>query len=88
MKNRIYPCLWFNNQAKEAAKMYCSLFKNSEIIAENQTLVSFKLDGKKILALNGGPMFSITPAISLFVYCESLETTNGIWNKLFENGKA
>ena len=88
MKIPVYPCLWYDNQAKEAAELYCTLFNNSKIISENQTLVNFELNGKRILALNGGSAFSITPAISLFVYCETVKETNRIWNTLFEKGNA
>lgn len=88
MKIPVYPCLWYDNQAKEAAELYCTLFNNSKIISENQTLVNFELNGKRILALNGGSAFSITPSISLFVYCETVKETNRIWNTLFEKGNA
>jgi len=88
MTTPVYPCIWFDNQAKDAAALYCSLFKNSKIISETPTVVIFELNGKKIMALNGGPMYQITPSISLFAYCETLEETNCIWDVLFEDGDA
>lgn len=88
MTTPVYPCLWFVNQAKEAAELYCSLFNKSKITSVTPVVVTFELNGKKIMAINGGPRFAITPSISLFVYCESLEETNRIWDVLFEGGSA
>lgn len=86
MTSPVYPCLWYNNQAKEAAELYCSVFKDSAIVTETPTVVSFQLNGKKIIGLNGGPMFEKNPSISLFVYCDSVAETDRIWNKLIEGG--
>lgn len=88
MKNQIYPCLWFDGNAKEAATFYCSVFKNSKITADTPMVVTFDLIGKKIMCLNGGPQFKITPAISLFVLLETIEETNAAWEKLMDGGKA
>ena len=87
MATPVFPCLWFDGQAKAAAELYCSLFKNSKIISETPVVVTFELNEKKIMAINGGPMFEITPSISLFVYCETIEETNRIWEALY-NGNA
>jgi len=87
MTNSIYPCLWFNGESKAAAEFYCSLFKNSKITAENPLVVMFELNGFKVMALNGGPEFKFTPAISLFVLCENIEETNNLWSKLIKGGK-
>ncbi|HQS50498.1 MAG: hypothetical protein B7X86_12305 [Sphingobacteriales bacterium 17-39-43] len=88
MVNQIHPCLWFNEGAKEAANLYCSLFKNSRISADTPIVVTFELDGNKFMGLNGGPQFKINPSISVFVLCESAEETNTLWEKLIEGGKA
>jgi predicted 3-demethylubiquinone-9 3-methyltransferase (glyoxalase superfamily) len=88
MNNNIHPCLWFDGNAKEAATFYCSLFPNSAITVDTPMVVNFKLNGKKIMGLNGGPMFRINPAISLFVNCTSIEQTNELWDKLIDGGKA
>ena len=88
MKDSIYPCIWFDGQAKAAAEFYCPLFKNSKITSENPMVVMFELNGTKMMGLNGGPQFKITPAISFFVLCESIEDTNGLWDKLIDGGKA
>lgn len=88
MKNLIHPCLWFNGQAKAAAQLYCSLFKNSSITADTPLVVKFELEGSEFMALNGGPEFKINPSISVFVLCESVEETNTLWQKLIEGGKA
>jgi len=86
MNNTIYPCLWFDGNAKEAAEFYCSVFPNSTILDEIPLVVNFELNGKHIMGLNGGPMFKFNPSISLFVYCESLDETNAVWDKLIEGG--
>lgn len=88
MNNQFYPCLWFDGQAKAAADFYCSIFKNSKIATDSPLVVLFELNGNKFMGLNGGPNFKFTPAISLFVLCESIHETNDTWNKLIEGGKA
>jgi predicted 3-demethylubiquinone-9 3-methyltransferase (glyoxalase superfamily) len=84
----IFPCLWFDGQAKEAAEFYCAAFRNSFIIADTPMVVNFELNGLKIMGLNGGPMFTINPSISLFVNCDTEEEANRIWNLLIEGGSA
>ena len=86
MKNTIYPCLWFDGNAKEAADLYCSVFPDSTITTDTSMVVMFEIGGKKIMGLNGGPQFKINPSISLSVRC-SLEETDKIWNQLLEGGK-
>ena len=88
MNNSIYPCLWFDNQAKAAATFYCSIFKNSKITADNPMVTKFELEGKSIMGLNGGPMFKINPSISLFVTCQTDSEIENIYNKLMEGGSA
>lgn len=59
MANQIFPCLWFDDQAKTAATFYCSIFSNSKITVESPLAVQFELEGEKVMGLNGGPMFKI-----------------------------
>jgi len=87
MSNSMYPCLWFNNQAKEAAEFYCSIFRNSRITEDTPMVVRFELDGKLFMGLNGGPMFSFTEAVSIVVECETQEEIDDYWNKLTEGGE-
>jgi predicted 3-demethylubiquinone-9 3-methyltransferase (glyoxalase superfamily) len=87
MQHPIYPCLWFDGNAKEAAEFYCSVFKNSEVTIDTPMVVNFNIFGKKFMGLNGGPMFKINPSISMFVLCETIDETNEVWNKLQEDGK-
>jgi predicted 3-demethylubiquinone-9 3-methyltransferase (glyoxalase superfamily) len=87
MTNQIYPCLWFDGQAKAAATLYCSVFRNSKITIDSTMVVNFELNGKKFMGLNGGPMFKINPAISISVTFESIDKTNEAWNKLADGGK-
>jgi len=86
MTNKIYPCLWFDGQAKAAADFYCSIFPNSKIIVESPLVVKFEIEGRTIMGLNGGPMFKINPSISLFVTCQYDEEIETIWNKLISGG--
>jgi predicted 3-demethylubiquinone-9 3-methyltransferase (glyoxalase superfamily) len=84
----IYPCLWFDDNAADAATFYCSVFKTSTITDNTPMVVRFKLHGKTIMGLNGGPTFKINPSISLFTYCPTPEETERIWNNLIEGGQA
>src|SRR5260221_14773146 len=86
IKQKITPFLWFDNQALEAAKFYCSIFKNSEIVNSSPMIVTFELEGQKFIALNGGSQFKFTEAISLFVECESQEEVDEFWEKLSAGG--
>ncbi len=99
---KITPCLWFDSKAEEAAKFYTSVFKNSAIRgithygkagseASGQAqgtvmTVSFKLDGQDFQALNGGPHFTFSPAISFIANCESQDEVDRLWDKLTEGG--
>jgi predicted 3-demethylubiquinone-9 3-methyltransferase (glyoxalase superfamily) len=86
MKNHIYPCLWFEYQAKEAADFYCSVFNNSRITSENSMVVTFELDGRKFMALNAGPEFKFNEAISFVVDCDTQADIDFYWNKLTSGG--
>lgn len=86
MKNNMYPCLWFNGNAKSAADYYCSIFKNSKILSENPIVVNFELNDFKFMALNGGPEFKFTPATSFVIECETQEEIDHYWEKLGEGG--
>jgi predicted 3-demethylubiquinone-9 3-methyltransferase (glyoxalase superfamily) len=87
IRQKISPFLWFDNQAEEAAKFYCSIFKNSYILITTPLVVSFVLEGQKFQALNGGPLFKFTEAISLFVNCETQVEVDEFWEKLSEGGE-
>jgi predicted 3-demethylubiquinone-9 3-methyltransferase (glyoxalase superfamily) len=97
---KITPFLWFDTQAGEAAKFYTSIFKNSKILSTNNypegcpapkgsvMSVSFELEGQKFIALNGGPHFKFTPAISFLVNCADQKEVDHLWNKLLVGGQA
>ncbi|HMI64238.1 MAG TPA: VOC family protein [Puia sp.] len=87
MTNQMYPCLWFDGQAKAAAEYYCSIFKNSRITAENSIVVNFELNGYKFMGLNGGPKYKFTPATSFVIECETQEEIDYYWKKLGEGGR-
>jgi len=100
---KITPCLWFDNQAEEAAKFYASIFKNSKI--GNMTrygeagasvsgrpkgsvmTVTFEIEGQEFVALNGGPHFTFSEAISLMVRCETQKEIDEMWEKLSQGGE-
>lgn len=88
MNNNIYPCFWFNNNAKDAASFYSTVFNTINIITENPFVVMLEIDGQKLMLLNGGPMFSINPSISLFVACATIAEVDAYCNKLMHEGKA
>jgi predicted 3-demethylubiquinone-9 3-methyltransferase (glyoxalase superfamily) len=100
--NNITPCLWFDNDAEQAARFYTSIFKKSKIghIARygeaggeihgkppgSVMTVEFELNGNRFTALNGGPIFKFNEAVSFQVLCESQEEVDYYWNKLSEGG--
>ena len=83
----MYPCLWFDGQAKAAADYYCSIFKNSKITAENPIVVHFEVKGFKFMCLNGGPKYKFTPATSFVVECDTQDEIDYYWEKLGEGGR-
>jgi predicted 3-demethylubiquinone-9 3-methyltransferase (glyoxalase superfamily) len=98
MKQKITTHLWFDGNAEEAAKLYTSIFPGSRIVdtarwgesgpgpAGSVMNVTFELAGQQFFALNGGPHHRFTPAISLFVSCETQEELDGYWEKLLAGG--
>jgi predicted 3-demethylubiquinone-9 3-methyltransferase (glyoxalase superfamily) len=86
MKNKIYPCLWFDGQAKAAAAFYCSIFPNSKITAENPMVVRWELDGNQFMGLNVGPQYKFSSANSYVVECETQQEIDHYWDKLGEGG--
>jgi len=99
MKQKIMPCLWFDGQAEEAAAFYVSVFRNGRILEtaywgktgpgnEGAVLtVRFEIEGQEFLALNGGPKYPFTPAISLSVDCKTQQEVDAYWEKLNDGGK-
>ena len=97
--NKITPFLWFNENAEEAVNFYLSVFKNSRInkitrYGEGNFMpagmvmtVDFELDGQPFVALNGGPMYSFTEAISFVIDCETQEEVDHYWDRLSEGGE-
>lgn len=100
---KITPCLWFDDQAEEAAKFYTSIFENSRILkisyygeaghevhgrpAGSVMTVEFELNGQRFTALNGGPQFKFTEAISLEVSCRDQDEVDRFWERLSEGGE-
>lgn len=87
MTHPIFPCLWFDGKAKEAAAFYCSVFKNSKVLSENPMVVVFELNDTKFMALNGGPEYAFSPANSYVITCDTQEEIDHYWVKLSEGGK-
>lgn len=88
MTNQIYPCLWFDGQAKAAAEFYCSIFPNSKITAENPMVVRWELGGKQFMGLNGGTNFRFNEAVSFVIECDTQEEIDHYWHNLIANGGA
>jgi predicted 3-demethylubiquinone-9 3-methyltransferase (glyoxalase superfamily) len=97
-KQKITPCRWFDTNAEEAAKFYTSVFKSKILITtrygDNAPMpkgtvmtVTFKLNGQEFMALNGGPVFKFTEAISMMVNCDTQKEIDYFWEKLSEGGK-
>jgi predicted 3-demethylubiquinone-9 3-methyltransferase (glyoxalase superfamily) len=102
MTHQITACLWFDNQAEEAAKYYTSIFKNSKIESISRyrkegfefhgqpegsaMTVVFQINGQQFTALNGGPIFKFNESVSFQVFCDSQEEIDFYWEKLIENG--
>ena len=100
---KITPCLWFDDQAEEAAKFYVSIFKNSKLGTYyplwrgrrrglgrpkgSVMTVTFEIDGQEFVALNGGPHFKFSEAISLMVKCETQKEIDEMWQKLSQGGE-
>jgi predicted 3-demethylubiquinone-9 3-methyltransferase (glyoxalase superfamily) len=89
---KISPFLWFDGNAEEAMNFYTSIFKDSKIVGLNRhegTVMSgtFQIEGQQFMALNGGPHFSFSPAISFFVNCETQREVDELWEKLSEGGE-
>jgi predicted 3-demethylubiquinone-9 3-methyltransferase (glyoxalase superfamily) len=87
MKNIINPCLWFDENAKEAADFYCATFGDADILTESPLVVTFKASGHKITCLNGGPQFKGNPSISLYYICETEEELDRLWLEIAKEGK-
>ncbi len=95
---KITPFLWFDGKAEEAANFYTSVFKNSKVLSINRyaegapmpkgsvMTAQFVLDGQEFVALNGGPEYTFTPAISFVVNCETQEEVDHFWEKLTADG--
>jgi predicted 3-demethylubiquinone-9 3-methyltransferase (glyoxalase superfamily) len=86
MSNKIYPCLWFDGQAKAAAAFYAGIFPNSKVLSDSGMVVMFEVMGQKIMGLNGGPKFQLTEAFSFVVQCEDQKEIDHYWNSLIANG--
>lgn len=102
MHSKISPCLWFDTEAEDAARFYTSIFKNSKIVkiarypavgqeihgkpAGSVMTVEFELNGQSFTALNGGPIFKLSEAISFQIECETQEEVDYYWEKLGEGG--
>lgn len=96
---KIVPFLWFDNQAEEAVNLYTSIFKDSRVLSISRCgdsgpgpkgsvmVVKFQLQGEEFMALNGGPVYHFTEAISFMVNCETQEEVDHLWEKLSAGGK-
>jgi predicted 3-demethylubiquinone-9 3-methyltransferase (glyoxalase superfamily) len=86
MKELITPCLWFDNQAKEAASLYCKLFTGARIVTQSPIVTEIEVAGQHFTLLDGGPMYRPNPSISFYYVCESEEELNNIWDGFSRDG--
>lgn len=87
MTTQMYPCLWFENQANEAAEFYCEVFPNSKINSTNPMVVNFELNGNKFMALNDKrPPQDFNESVSFVIPCVDQKEIDYYWNKLTTNG--
>ncbi len=102
IRSKIAPCLWFDSQAEEAAKFYTGIFSNSKIVATSRygeagkevhgrepgsvMTVAFELEGQSFTALNGGPVFQLSPAISFQITCDNQQEVDHYWGRLSDGG--
>ena len=86
MTKQLYPCLWFNGQAQEAAEFYCNIFPNSRIINDSGMVVNFELDGQFFMGLNGGDNFKFNEAVSFVIPCKDQNEIDHYWYKLITDG--
>ena len=96
---KIVPCLWFDGNAEEAISFYASIFKNSKVVdvshygegapypAGTVLAATFQLEGQEFMAINGGPEFPFTEAVSLYVKCKNQEEVDEFWEKLLQGGE-
>jgi predicted 3-demethylubiquinone-9 3-methyltransferase (glyoxalase superfamily) len=97
---KIFPCLWFDGRAEEAMNFYLSVFKNAKVtdvlrwgdtgpgVKGSVLTCTFELEGQTFTALNGGPQYAFTPAISLVVPCDTQAEVDGYWARLLDGGQA
>jgi predicted 3-demethylubiquinone-9 3-methyltransferase (glyoxalase superfamily) len=85
-KEAIYPCLWFESQAKAAAEYYCSIFKGAKIIADNPIVTMFEFNGQKFMCLNGRHEFKFNESVSFVINCDTQEEIDHYWNGFTKNG--
>ncbi len=88
MQNKVSTFLWFDANADEAAKLYCSIFPISKITSSGAMSTSFEIEGQRFIAFNGGPHYKLNPAISLFVSCSTQDEVDALWNRFLAEGGA
>ena len=87
LNHSIYPCLWMDGNAKEAAAFYCSIFSNATITSVNPLVVMMEINDTKFMLLNGGPKYKFNEAVSFVINCDSQFEIDYFWEKLCEGGE-
>lgn len=87
MNKDIFPCLWFDEESKEAAEFYCQVF-DGKITADTPVVMNIELFGQKLMLLNGGPHFKTNPSVSFMVICSTEDEVQKYWDKLIDEGMA
>jgi predicted 3-demethylubiquinone-9 3-methyltransferase (glyoxalase superfamily) len=86
MQNKVSTFLWFESNANEAATLYCSIFPISKITSVTPMATSFEIEGQRFVAFNGGPHYKLTPAISLYVSCNTQVEVDALWDRFLAEG--
>lgn len=86
MTKQMYPCLWFDGRAREAADFYCTIFPNSRIVDDAGMVVNFELNGQYFMGLNGGDRFTFNEAVSFVIPCKDQQEIDFYWDKLIADG--
>jgi predicted 3-demethylubiquinone-9 3-methyltransferase (glyoxalase superfamily) len=86
MQNKVSTFLWFESQAEEAARLYCEIFPISKITQTSAQATSFTIEDQRFVAFNGGPHYRLSPAVSLFVSCNTQDEVDALWNRFLAAG--
>ena len=86
MPDKLATFLWFDHDAEAAARLYCAIFPTAQLTQVTKTSASFELDGQRYIAFNGGPHYKLTPAVSIYVACDTQDEVDALWDRFLATG--